>query len=201
MYRLTVGSSLVRKGEGMTSGWMSKLIWMCGVEFASRFGRTMVKLLLIVVALLVLYLVQICLLFMQWACSSGRQFVQMFPAFIPLQGWQLPSSLHWEQSEAGLQSVTGLLPSYSLVAVQSFGSCVIVTVASFEFFTFQGSMTKGSKDLYKRVRKESSQKLVKKVWKKTSKELARKYKKKIAMTWLECFQKCSKEVRESMEEK
>ena len=149
MYRLTLRNTLIRKGKGMTSGWMSKLIWMCGVQFASKLGTTLVKLLLIVVALLLRYLFLICLLFMQWACSSIRQLVQIIPAFIPLQRWQLLSSLHWEQSEAGLQSVTGLLPSYSLVVVQSVGSCMIITVASFEFFTFQGSMSKSSRLIQK----------------------------------------------------
>ena len=48
-----------------------------------------------------------------------------------------------------LQSVTGLLPSYSLVAVESVESYAVVTIASFEFVTFHGSMSKSRKDLGK----------------------------------------------------
>ena len=116
---------------------------------------------------------------MQRPRCSGRQLVQIFPAFIHLLRRQLSLSLHWLQSDAGLPSVTSFLPSYSLIAVESLESYAVVTVASLEFITFQGSMSKCSKDVGKGVCKESSQKLVKKVRKKSSKELARKYERKV----------------------
>ena len=56
-----------------------------------------------------------------------------------------------------------MLPSNTLVAVESVESSAVVTVASFEFVTFQGNMSESSEDLGKRVGQGSSQKVVKKV--------------------------------------
>ena len=83
-----------------------------------------------VVVLLVTEVVQLRLLFIQWPRRSGRQLVQMFPTFTHFQRQQLLLSLHRQQSDAGLQSETGLLPSYALVTVESYA---LVMVASFEF--------------------------------------------------------------------
>ena len=80
-----------------------------------------------VVVLLVTNVVQLSLLFIQWLHRTGRQLVQMFPIFTLVQRRQQLLSLHRQQSDAGLQSETGLLPSYTLVTFESY---TVVTVAS-----------------------------------------------------------------------